>query len=65
MSTDVETARIANPECAHQEAVSGIRPPGRIPSEALLGNRAEVEILHGEEVCRLRRTRSGKLILTK
>jgi hemin uptake protein HemP len=37
----------------------------RIPSAELLGERAEVEILHNEEVYRLRRTRGGKLILTK
>jgi hemin uptake protein HemP len=39
--------------------------PRRIPSGDLLGGRAEVEILHGEEVYRLRLTRGGKLILTK
>lgn len=39
--------------------------PRRIPSGELLGGRAEVEILHGEDVYRLRQTRGGKLILTK
>lgn len=39
--------------------------PRRIPSGDLLGGRAEVEILHGEDVYRLRQTRGGKLILTK
>ena len=34
-------------------------------SEELLGNRAEVQILHNGEVYRLRRTRQGKLILYK
>lgn len=39
--------------------------PRRIPSGVLLGGRGEVEILHGEDIYRLRRTRGGKLILTK
>jgi hemin uptake protein HemP len=34
-------------------------------SEELLGERTEVQILHGTEVYRLRRTRQGKLILYK
>jgi hemin uptake protein HemP len=34
-------------------------------SEELLGERAEVLILHNDEVYRLRRTRQGKLILYK
>jgi hemin uptake protein HemP len=34
-------------------------------SEELLGNRAEVTILHNNETYRLRRTRQGKLILYK
>ena len=34
-------------------------------SEELLGDRTEVQILHNNEVYRLRRTRQGKLILHK
>ncbi|HEX5105800.1 MAG TPA: hemin uptake protein HemP [Pirellulaceae bacterium] len=34
-------------------------------SEELLGDKTEVQILHGTEVYRLRRTRQGKLILYK
>lgn len=34
-------------------------------SEELLGDKIEVQILHGTEVYRLRRTRQGKLILYK
>ncbi len=36
-----------------------------IDSAALLGSRGEVEISHSGETYRLRRTRQGKLILTK
>jgi hemin uptake protein HemP len=34
-------------------------------SEELLGDKTEVQILHNNEVYRLRRTRQGKLILYK
>lgn len=37
----------------------------RLDSAALLDGRAEIEIAHEGEVYRLRRTRAGKLILTK
>lgn len=37
----------------------------RLTSQSLLGDRPEIEILHGEQVYRLRRTALGKLILTK
>ena len=47
-------------------------PPGSIAqplrpvdSASLLGSRGEVEIAHQGETYRLRRTRQGKLILTK
>jgi hemin uptake protein HemP len=46
-------------------------PPGTaqmrrpLDSKTLLGNRDEVEIAHQGEIYRLRRTRQGKLILTK
>jgi len=36
-----------------------------IDSATLLGARGEVEITHSGETYRLRRTRQGKLILTK
>jgi len=36
-----------------------------IDSALLLGSRGEVEISHSGETYRLRRTRQGKLILTK
>ncbi|MDP2133301.1 MAG: hemin uptake protein HemP [Sulfuritalea sp.] len=38
---------------------------GSVDSAALLGARNEVEIIHQGETYRLRRTRQGKLILTK
>ena len=37
----------------------------RLESASLFGARDEVLIAHGEETYRLRRTRQGKLILTK
>ena len=37
----------------------------RVTSEALLGIRKELEILHGPHLYRLRVTSTGKLILTK
>jgi hemin uptake protein HemP len=39
--------------------------PRPLDSAALLGARGEVEIVHQGETYRLRRTRQGKLILTK
>ncbi len=38
--------------------------PARIPSEALLGGRSEVVIVHRGREYRLRVTQNGKLILT-
>ena len=43
-------------------AVANARP---LDSAALLGAKGEVEITHQGETYRLRRTRQGKLILTK
>jgi hemin uptake protein HemP len=37
----------------------------RVDSRELLGNSSELQIVHGEQVYRLRRTAFGKLILTK
>ncbi|OHC63871.1 MAG: hypothetical protein A3H93_08080 [Rhodocyclales bacterium RIFCSPLOWO2_02_FULL_63_24] len=39
--------------------------PRALDSAALLGTKGEVEITHQGETYRLRRTRQGKLILTK
>ena len=39
--------------------------PRALDSAALLGAKGEVEITHQGEIYRLRRTRQGKLILTK
>ncbi|MDZ4252251.1 MAG: hemin uptake protein HemP [Sulfuritalea sp.] len=44
---------------------SAARTPRPLDSAMLLGNRDEVEIAHQGEIYRLRRTRQGKLILTK
>ncbi len=46
-------------------ARAGAPCPPRWSSQALLGDRAEVQIVHGDQVYRLRRTALGKLILTK
>lgn len=61
------------PDPARRQPARGARPasgpaapmPYRIPSGDLLAGRTEVEIVHGEDVYRLRQTRGGKLILTK
>ena len=39
--------------------------PLRVDSTRLFGSRDEIHIAHGGETYRLRRTRMGKLILTK
>jgi hemin uptake protein HemP len=51
----------AIPELPSSNAVA----PRSLDSEALLGAKGEVEIAHQGEIYRLRRTRQGKLILTK
>jgi len=43
---------------------SGTTPPERIASEALLGGRKELVIVHNGREYRLRLTQNGKLILT-
>jgi hemin uptake protein HemP len=50
-----------------QDMIRRSPPPAaaRLDSASLLRGQVEVEILHGEEVYRLRHTRAGKLILTK
>jgi hemin uptake protein HemP len=45
--------------------VSEINATKRISSQELLGATGQVDIAHDGEVYRLRRTRLGKLILTK
>jgi hemin uptake protein HemP len=51
----------AKPEMSRTPAVI----PRPLDSVALLGTKGEVEITHQGETYRLRRTRQGKLILTK
>jgi hemin uptake protein HemP len=52
-----------SPLTAHSNIPRG-NAPLRIPSEALLGERREVVILHNGREYRLRLTQNGKLILT-
>lgn len=65
MEQDSDPAPPPAPRRAAPVRRPGPAAPRRIPSGELLGDRSEVEILHGEEIYRLRRTRGGKLILTK
>ena len=44
--------------------VSPVQPPKKVSSEALLGSRGELVILHNGREYRLRMTQNGKLILT-
>lgn len=56
-----------SPEIMHR-TMTGLPQAGTAPSvssEALLGSRGEIKILHNGEQYSLRRTRQGKLILTK
>lgn len=56
-----------SPEIMHRTTTvllqAGIAPS--VNSEALLGSRGEIKILHNGEQYSLRRTRQNKLILTK
>lgn len=58
-------------ESAPRPARDGLAPaprpavPSQLDSRALFGPGDEVQIAHGGEVYRLRRTRQDKLILTK
>ncbi|MCA9024943.1 MAG: hemin uptake protein HemP [Planctomycetaceae bacterium] len=47
------------------EAAGAVTRPNQIQSSDLFADRQEVEILHAGETYRLRKTRTGKLILTK
>ena len=55
-------------DAAAEPAASGaapLRAPARYDSHRLFGASVEVEIVHQQQVYRLRRTAQGKLILTK
>jgi len=53
------------PATKPERPVRPAMPQSPLDSVALLGSRGEVEIAHQGETYRLRRTRQGKLILTK
>ncbi len=50
---------------ANRQPASPPAAPRPLESGELFGGRDEVLIVHGNETYRLRRTRQGKLILTK
>jgi hemin uptake protein HemP len=50
--------------CYARRASAGHEAPPRIASEALLGERKEIVIVHNGREYRLRQTQNGKLILT-
>ena len=50
--------------CYAQQTSTGHGVPPRIASEALLGERKEIVIVHNGREYRLRQTQNGKLILT-
>lgn len=54
----------ASPRRGVVDEASGPRQPPRVPSDALLGERGELIIVHAGREYRLRRTSLGKLILT-
>ncbi len=61
---------IAEPVASHGLVPAAAAPSGAgqaqsISSEELLGTRGELKIQHNGELYSLRRTRQGKLILTK
>ncbi|MCF8178231.1 MAG: hemin uptake protein HemP [Sulfuritalea sp.] len=53
------------PEMPNEKQRASASAPRPLDSTALLGSKDEVEIIHQGETYRLRRTRQGKLILTK
>ena len=62
----VPPARDASIEAAFAQPAPRVDALRRqIASEHLFAGRAEIEIVHGDAVYRLRRTSLGKLILTK
>lgn len=54
-----------NAPAVHRPPPPHLTPTPKIESTALLGPHQEIDILHAGETYRLRRTRQGKLILTK
>jgi len=61
----ISSKRPQHPEARSPDAsAQGERRIARVSSAALLGNNAELIIEHGGREYRLRRTQSGKLILT-
>ncbi len=62
--TESEDARRDGEQTQASEVRTGARSR-RLDSTELFAGGQEVEILHAGEIYRLRRTRSGKLILTK
>ena len=50
--------------CYAQQTSASHEAPPRIASEALLGTRKEIVIVHHGKEYRLRQTQNGKLILT-
>jgi len=56
---------LVNTPAVHRPPPTRLTPAPRIESTALLGQHQEIDILHAGETYRLRRTRQGKLILTK
>jgi hemin uptake protein HemP len=59
------TTKIQPPAPPSDEQAAPEPPRESWRSEELLGNRSEVQIVHNNEIYRLRRTRHGKLILYK
>lgn len=53
------------PPCRPQETPRPVQGPRPLDSAQLFNGREEILIAHGHETYRLRRTRQGKLILTK
>ena len=53
------------PPCRTQEAPRPAPAPRPLDSAQLFNGREEIQIVHGNDTYRLRRTRQGKLILTK
>jgi hemin uptake protein HemP len=54
-----------NTPSAHRPPPPQLAPIPQIESTTLLGPHQGIDILHAGEIYRLRRTRQGKLILTK
>jgi hemin uptake protein HemP len=59
---DIPRSPLLRPSVAQKEPVGS--EPVRVSSDALLGSRGELVIVHNGREYRLRRTQNGKLILT-